>query len=193
MTSADGLPGLPPPSNPKEVLQARLLTALCVGALAAAAAAGPAQPFVLVPACLVLAACGAIRYMLYRATGLPATCPTRYLRRKATADDPPVVVFLGDSITHGHVCGNFVDATCKRLLNRWAPVNAGVNSQCTHNMLARLDRVLACRPAVVVIMAGTNDVKGMYNAEWGAASVVSQRLPAPPSDCGACSPRSPRP
>ena len=153
----------------------------------------------------LLAAVGLLAgWILRRATALPYNCPTAYLRRRlyeslkrgraphhgaSAASEradrpPPVVAYIGDSITHGACCGSWAEACSARLLADCTPVNAGVNSECVHNMLARLDRVLACEPAVVVVMAGTNDVKGIYNREWGAHSLWAQALPAMPSWTG---------
>jgi lysophospholipase L1-like esterase len=73
--------------------------------------------------------------------------------------DPRRVVFMGDSITQG-----------------WAPqpfikdnphfVGRGISGQTTPQMLVRFrSDVLALKPAVVHIMAGTNDVAGNTGAE----------------------------
>src|ERR1051325_6053608 len=63
------------------------------------------------------------------------------------------VVFLGDSITEGwDLPGSFPG---KPYLNR------GISGQTTPQMLIRFRRdVVALKPAVVVILAGTNDVAG---------------------------------
>lgn len=73
----------------------------------------------------------------------------------APAAGQPRVVFMGDSITEGwklEANDGFAD------LQR---VNRGISGQTTPQMLLRLRAdVLALRPQVVVILAGTNDIAG---------------------------------
>lgn len=79
------------------------------------------------------------------------------------AADPAVVVALGDSITRGERSGVKADETFAALLQaqsnqRWKVVNAGVGGERTDGALARLEKaVLAHKPAVVLVMYGTND------------------------------------
>ncbi|MBM3979342.1 MAG: lysophospholipase [Planctomycetes bacterium] len=79
------------------------------------------------------------------------------------AADPAVVVALGDSITRGERAGVKADETFAALLQseskgRAKVLNAGVGGERTDGALARLDKaVLAHKPAVVLVMYGTND------------------------------------
>lgn len=83
----------------------------------------------------------------YRAENAALAAPTR---------DRPRVVFFGDSITEGW--GRTGSATFfagKGYLNR------GISGQTTAQMLLRFRQdVIALQPAVVVILAGTNDIAG---------------------------------
>jgi lysophospholipase L1-like esterase len=83
------------------------------------------------------------------------------------------VVFLGDSITDfwGRKYGNFFSG--KPYFNR------GISGQTTPQMLIRLRQdVIALKPAVVVILAGTNDLAGntgpesLEEIEGNLASIV---------------------
>ncbi|MBN9119515.1 MAG: lysophospholipase [Planctomycetes bacterium] len=80
--------------------------------------------------------------------------------------EPAVVVALGDSITKGERAGVKADETFSALLEAQLKtkgagakvVNAGVGGERTDGALARLDRaVLSHKPAVVLVMYGTND------------------------------------
>lgn len=65
------------------------------------------------------------------------------------------VVFMGDSITEGwaRFGGDFFADPAR--------INRGIGGQTTKEMLARFDAdVIAARPRVVVILAGTNDIAG---------------------------------
>jgi lysophospholipase L1-like esterase len=87
--------------------------------------------------------------------------PKRY-RASNAALGPPApgeqrVVFFGDSITE---CWD---------LERWFPgkryVNRGIGGESTQDMLLRFDTdVIALAPAIVLILAGTNDIAG--HAGW---------------------------
>lgn len=79
------------------------------------------------------------------------------------ADDGPVVVFLGDSLTAGY--GLAEDQAFPALIERELAaegvavqvVNAGVSGDTTAGALARLDWVLSQEPDVVVVGLGGND------------------------------------
>lgn len=83
----------------------------------------------------------------------------RYRDANATLPAPaagqPRVVFMGDSITEGWKLGaNDGYADLQR-------VNRGISGQTTPQMLVRFrPDVLALKPRVVVILAGTNDIAG---------------------------------
>ena len=65
------------------------------------------------------------------------------------------VVFMGDSITE------FWDAKAQGFFANRAFVNRGISGQTTPQMLLRFRQdVIALKPKVVVILAGTNDIAG---------------------------------
>ena len=121
---------------------------------------------------------GLYRYVLFKSSAPAHNNPKVARRRLARmVQRPTVVACLGDSITHGRVSGDYVAKTRGALGDGFFVVNAGVNSQCSWNLRARIDDVIACDPDVITIMIGTNDWKGMYNTSWGTATVKSQSLP----------------
>jgi len=75
-------------------------------------------------------------------------------------------VCLGASIVRDRVSVDFVE-----ILRRRHPgfefVNAGVNSNVAYELMHRLDPVIACRPAGVVILVGTNDVEALDGGRCG--------------------------
>jgi acyl-CoA thioesterase I len=70
-----------------------------------------------------------------------------------------VVACVGDSITEGVGSGDWVAMLRDRIaLHGSQIVNAGVAGDLSWNVLRRLDAVIQCRPDVVVLLVGTNDV-----------------------------------
>ena len=98
---------------------------------------------------------GALLTLLAFCLGLPGT--------SSVADETPVVVFLGDSLTAGYGLGEemaFPAHVGELLGSSGRPVrvvNAGVSGDTTAGGLARLDWLLRLEPAVVVIGLGGND------------------------------------
>lgn len=87
----------------------------------------------------------------------------RFARDNATYPPPKAgerrVVFFGDSITDfwGHPIGEFFPGR--------GYINRGISGQTTPQMLVRFRAdVIALKPAVVVILAGTNDIAGNTGA-----------------------------
>lgn len=108
-----------------------------------------------------------------------ALTPKEFLQRGRPADAHHVVVCAGDSITQGVGSANWV-----RLLHDdlgpqgYAFVNAGRSGYLSHSLLRELDDVIACRPDVVTVMIGTNDVMASMDDGWRA----SYKKQEPPSD-----------
>jgi acyl-CoA thioesterase-1 len=80
-----------------------------------------------------------------------------------TAGDGPLVAFLGDSLTSGWRLREdeaYPALVARALAGRGRPVrvlNAGVSGDTAAHALARLPRVLARRPDVLVVALGAND------------------------------------
>lgn len=93
-----------------------------------------------------------------------------------------LVACIGDSITHGLISANYVDILDRRLRpGGFQFVNAGVNGDLAFNILKRLDEVVACRPDVVTLLVGTNDVNARFDAVWEQRYRKDQGLPVPPT------------
>jgi lysophospholipase L1-like esterase len=60
-------------------------------------------------------------------------------------------------------------------------VNAGISGDLAWNLLARLDEVIACQPAIVTVLIGTNDVAAQISPQWSDGYLKSKRLPLRPT------------
>ncbi len=107
------------------------------------------------------------------------TAPAVGIIPTATVAEPagPLVVFLGDSLTAGYQIAEdeaFPAVVGRRLAAAGTPirvVNAGVSGDTTAGGLARLDWLLAQRPAVVVVGLGANDALRGHNLQASAANL----------------------
>jgi acyl-CoA thioesterase-1 len=105
--------------------------------------------------------------------------------RSAQVGGPPgasIVVFLGDSITHGHRLPGDVAFPHRVGQALGIPVvNAGISGDTTEGGLTRLDRdVLTRHPRLVVVELGVNDVLGRWPGERTVANLraITQRIRA---------------
>ena len=74
----------------------------------------------------------------------------------------PVVVFCGDSITHGHIGYDWVSALRKKDDSK-IYINAGINADLTWNLNERVDNIIKHNPDYITILIGTNDAIGSQN------------------------------
>ena len=108
--------------------------------------------------------------------------PEAFARTGRRPDATTLVVCAGDSITQGQVSANYVN----RLKADFEPrghqfVNAGINGQLAYNLAQRLDAIIACRPDVVTLLVGTNDVNAGFDDEWQQRYRKQQHLPVAPT------------
>jgi acyl-CoA thioesterase-1 len=110
--------------------------------------------------------------LLLPGAALAASASSRPATASAASARPPVVVFLGDSLTAGLGLGA-ADAYPAILGQRFAAqgqpirvINAGVSGDTTAGGLRRLDWLLRQKPDVVVVGLGANDaLRGADPAE----------------------------
>jgi lysophospholipase L1-like esterase len=112
--------------------------------------------FLLGSAFTVIAGGAAMAYTVARVQSRATGDVAEYLAGPP-AQQPPVVV-AGASIVRGRAAVDFVQILRERFPQR-AFVNAGVNSNIAQQLLNRLDPIMECQPAEVVILIGTNDVE----------------------------------
>ena len=81
----------------------------------------------------------------------------------APADDRPVMVAFGDSLTAGHGAGpglsytDFLQQELDRRGYRYRVVNQGISGDTTSGGVTRIDAALRLRPKVVILELGAND------------------------------------
>jgi len=101
-------------------------------------------------------------YRIYRIfIRRPASYPTAAYIQRIRRSHPAAarLVCFGDSITQGDVGASYVRLLEKRFSPpAWVVMNAGINGDLSNNALARLDDVIAARPAAIAILIGTNDI-----------------------------------
>jgi lysophospholipase L1-like esterase len=96
--------------------------------------------------------------------------------------DQPTVVCIGDSLTHGRTSSDYVALLQKRFRPKgYRFVNAGVNGELAYNVLQRLDAVIACRPAWITLMVGTNDVYAALSTAKAHETMDQMGLPERPT------------
>ncbi|WP_410872556.1 SGNH/GDSL hydrolase family protein [Nocardia sp. A7] len=121
----------------------------------------------------VLGAGGAVAYLTFlRSADTP---PSQACDVGRPSGAGPVVVAAGASMTQGTLGANWVGALRDRPeFVGYTFVNAGVNGDTAADLLGRVDTdVVRCRPDAVVLLVGTNDVRGetsvdRYRADLGA-------------------------
>ena len=103
----------------------------------------------------IAAVAGALTYTVAQVQARAKGDVAEYLSGDPSRDRP--IVCLGASIVRGRASVDFVTLLRQQMPHRTI-VNAGVNGNVVRQVLDRLDDVLACNPADVVILVGTNDV-----------------------------------
>ena len=112
----------------------------------------------------------------------PKNNPQAFMHRGRQPTTRTLVVCAGDSITYGVVSANYVEMLERRFAaDGYEFVNAGVNGNLAYNLLQRLDDVIACRPDVVTVLIGTNDVNATFSREWEDTYRKEQKLPEKPT------------
>jgi lysophospholipase L1-like esterase len=108
--------------------------------------------------CIIFVFAALVGYLNYMARRMPAVNPGNFTATQLPVQKSNVAVCVGDSITHGTVSCNYVDILSSRdRLRGYTFVNAGINSELAYNVVQRADGIIACNPAVITILIGTND------------------------------------
>jgi len=122
-----------------------------------------------------------VKYIQYLIRRPAPDNPLEYVREKKPGAGKQVVVCVGDSITRGEVSYNYVDLLQARLGDRFEVINAGINSELSYEALQRLDQVIACAPALVTVLIGTNDANASVADEGALWTMQHRKLPFKPS------------
>ena len=118
----------------------------------------------------------------YQSEKPPKNSPSNYLNRQTQGDDSrSVVVFMGDSITHGRIGVNYVEMIEAQLAEEDLTfINAGRNSELAWNNLQRVEEVIQCRPNIVTILIGANDANASMTENSMKSYVRRMKLPRNP-------------
>lgn len=109
---------------------------------------------------------------------LPDNTPKTYIRKKhPIRNSKPVVVCVGDSLTHGRISSNYINILQSRFGTKFEFINAGINSNLAWNVLMRLDEVIECKPDFVTILIGTNDVNATLSVRNMKDYIKRMNLP----------------
>jgi len=127
-------------------------------------------------AVVVLAAAATVAWKWYRVLQPPARSPDRWSEALRPASGP-VVLCLGDSITHGHLGSDWTGLLASRGLT---VVNGGINGELAWNVVQRVDRALVCRPGVVTVLIGANDAMAAHDEASGRRYLKLVNLPRLP-------------
>jgi len=125
---------------------------------------------------VVIVAAATVVWKWYRVLQPPARAPERW-SESLRPESGPVVLCLGDSITHGHMGSDWTDLLARRGLS---VVNGGINGELAWNLVQRVGRALACRPDVVTVLIGANDAMAAHDEASARRYVRISKLPRPP-------------
>jgi len=125
---------------------------------------------------VVIVAIVTVAWKWYRVLQPPARAPERW-SESLRPESGPVVLCLGDSITHGHLGSDWTDLLARRGLS---VVNGGINGELAWNLVQRVDRALACRPDVVTILIGANDAMAAHDEASARRYIKMSKLPRLP-------------
>lgn len=99
------------------------------------------------------------RFILKR---LPNNYPTS--ANIAATKGKKVVLCAGDSNTQGNMGENWL-VRVEKQFPQYAFLNAGINADLTHTLLARFDEVIAAKPDFVTLLIGTNDINATMSPQ----------------------------
>ncbi len=125
---------------------------------------------------LLLVAAAVVAWKWRKVMQPPARAPERW-SESLRPETGPVVLCLGDSITHGHLGSNWTELLVERGLT---VVNGGINGELAWNVVRRADRALRCRPDAVTVLIGANDAMAAHDEASGRRYMKMVDLPRRP-------------
>ena len=137
-----------------------------------------ASPFypLLIPVLVILFAFYYVQRIIAR---LPEGRATK-IHDKISAQKGKVIACIGDSLTHGNIGVCWVEHLRKEFPNELF-LNEGINGDVAWQVLQRLSPILNCKPDIVIVMIGSNDAMGSFNASSAERYQKSGHLPHLPS------------
>ena len=111
---------------------------------------------------------------------IPPTGRAKDLLLSNDSEDRRVIACIGDSLTHG----NIGDCWVETLRNEFPEdifLNEGINGDVVWQVQQRLEPILACKPDIVILMIGSNDVMASFNKKSGESYRRNNKLPEVPT------------
>ena len=103
-----------------------------------------------------------------------------HFTEKDNSETGQVVACIGDSLTHGNIGDCWVDSLRQEFTNDKF-LNEGINGEVTWQVHQRLEPILACKPDIVTIMIGSNDVMASFDKNSGERYKNNNKLPEIPT------------
>ena len=91
-----------------------------------------------------------------------------------------IIACIGDSLTHGNIGVCWVDSI-RQEFPEDIILNEGINGDVVWQVHQRLEQILACKPDIVTIMIGSNDVMASFNKNSGERYKKNSKLPEVPT------------
>jgi len=118
-------------------------------------------------------------YGWWQSQRLPSNNPAKFIRH---SQDSTLVVFVGDSITHGTIGADYTTLVAEKLNNQnHEYVNAGINGELAWNVMQRVDEIIRLQPDILTLMIGTNDAMGSLSPKDAKLYRRSKGIPQDPS------------
>ena len=95
-------------------------------------------------------------------------------------ENKKIIACIGDSLTHGNIGQSWVDYLREEFPN-YVFLNEGINGNTAWQVLQRLDPILECKPALIILMIGTNDALGSFDTDSGLRYKKNNNLPEVPT------------
>lgn len=102
-----------------------------------------------------------------------------YLNKQSQSNNK-IVACIGDSLTHGNVGQSWVDYLRLEFKDTIF-LNEGINANTSWQVLQRLEPILECKPDLIILMIGTNDVLGSFDVNSGLRYKRNNKLPEVPT------------
>ena len=123
-----------------------------------------------------------VTYVYHQATKIPDNNAAT-ISLSAIDSSKKIVVFMGDSITHGAVSYDYVRAlSLDPDLQNYIFVNEGINSQLVYNLSKKINRVINIKPHYIYILIGTNDLRANLSDEEFKRFDALWKLPVKPTE-----------
>jgi len=136
---------------------------------------------VLTPLVLILAAAlAAAFFYISKIISTPSLGRAEDYLKTKEHENKKIIACIGDSLTHGNIGQSWVDYLREEFPN-YVFLNEGINGNTAWQVLQRLNPILECKPALIILMIGTNDALGSFDRDSGLRYKKNNNLPEVPT------------